>query len=166
MKSYCSCHSFKIQGCDKVHCSNHVTMFVQPCHHLVTTLRQFQNTRLCQGCAKVVKKYCGNLVPRLCQGCDNLVISIWAGIQTTGQELRQQGRNPENRAGTQTTGQGLRQQDRNSDNRAGTQTTGQGLRQQGRKSDNRAWTQTTQMYIMFKQPIILPLYCLDSFIAR
>ena len=98
MKSCYSCHSFKIQGCDKVHCGNLVTMFVQPCDNLVTTLRQFQNTRLCQGChkvalwqpcdnvrttlssqgcAKVVKKHCGNLVPRLCQGCDNLVISVW-----------------------------------------------------------------------------------------
>ena len=42
--------SFKIQGCDKVHCGNRVTMFVQPCDNLVTTLRQFQNTRLSQGC--------------------------------------------------------------------------------------------------------------------
>ena len=54
-----------------------MTMFGQPCHNLATVSKYKVVPRLCQGCAKVVKKHCGNFVPRLCQGCDNLVISVW-----------------------------------------------------------------------------------------
>ena len=80
-----------------------MTMFVQPCHHLVTTLRQFQNTRLCQGCHKVALwqpcdnvrttlsqpcdsfkiQGCAKVVPRLCQGCKTALWQPCANVVTT-----------------------------------------------------------------------------------
>ena len=47
------------------------------CDNVRTTLSQPCDSFKIQGCAKVVKKHCGNLVPRLCRGCNNLVISVW-----------------------------------------------------------------------------------------
>ena len=77
MKSCYSCHSFKIQGCDKVHCGNLVTMFVQPCDNLVTTLSQPCDSLKIQGCAKVVTRlHCGNLVTMFGQPCDNLATTL------------------------------------------------------------------------------------------
>ena len=97
------CHSFKIQGCDKVHCGNLVTMFVQPCDNLATTLSQPCDSFKIQGCAKVVTRlHCGNLVtmfgqpchnlatvskykvvPRLCQGCKKALWQPCAKVVTT-----------------------------------------------------------------------------------
>ena len=91
-----SCHSFKMHGCDKVHCGNLVTMFVQPCDNLATTLSQPCDSFKIQGCAKgVTRLHCGNLVtmfgqpchnlatvskykvvPRLCQGCAKVVTRL------------------------------------------------------------------------------------------
>ena len=68
-----SCHSFKIQGCDKVHCGNLVTMFVQPCDNLATTLSQPCHNLATVSKYKVVPRlHCGNLVTMFGQPCDNV----------------------------------------------------------------------------------------------
>ena len=69
------------QPCDNVR----ITLW-QPCHHLVTTLRQFQNTRLCQGCHKVALwQPCDNVRTTLSQPCDSFKIQVvprlWQGCK-------------------------------------------------------------------------------------
>ena len=62
-------------------CGNRVTMFIQPCDNLATTLRQFKNTRLCQGCHMVASwQPCDNVRTTLSQPCDSFKIQSCAKV--------------------------------------------------------------------------------------
>ena len=71
-----------------MHCGNLVTMYIQPCDYLATTLSQPCDSFKIQGCAKVVTRlHCGNLVTMFGQPCAN----VWTTLSQPCDSFKIQG---------------------------------------------------------------------------